>query len=61
MGKLNIYGIETTHKNSIRNGITDFYNELYNNGNNIPIERALSRKCLLSNSRIKMVYMHPLP
>ena len=39
MGKLNINGIETTDENAIRNGITDFYTELFNNQNDIEINR----------------------
>jgi len=38
MSKLNINGIVTTNENEIRKGVTEFYTELYNNGNNIDID-----------------------
>jgi hypothetical protein len=38
MSKLNINGIVTTNEDEIRKGVTEFYTELYNNGNNIDID-----------------------
>jgi len=38
MSKLNIYGTVTTNEGEIRKGVTEFYTELYNNGNNIEID-----------------------
>jgi len=38
MGKLNINGAVTTNEGDIRKGVTEFYTELYNNGNNIEID-----------------------
>jgi len=37
MSKLNIFGIIATNESDIRKGVTEFYKELYNNGNNINI------------------------
>jgi hypothetical protein len=38
MSKLNINGTVTTNEGEIRKGVTEFYTELYNNGNNIEID-----------------------
>jgi DNA-directed RNA polymerase delta subunit len=37
MSKLNINGVIATNESDIRKGVTEFYTELYNNGNNINI------------------------
>ena len=38
ISKLNINGTVTTNEGEIRKGVTEFYTELYNNGNNIEID-----------------------
>ncbi len=38
MSILNINGTVTINEGEIRKGVTEFYTELYNNGNNIDID-----------------------
>ena len=38
MCELNINGTITNNENEIRKGVTEFYTELYNNGNKIEID-----------------------
>ncbi len=47
MRKLNINDIETPDEDEIRNGVTDFYTELYNNGNDMEIDRDFHREMFI--------------